>query len=111
MKARDQLIAIDAGFSKAYQKKTGIAGYTLVYNAWGLLLANHHGQATGPAADREIHDIEWTTESSINGITASGLKIRIRAKKIERRIEALTALHKAYQYGSIVPEKYSSAYR
>ncbi|MDJ0721822.1 MAG: fructose-bisphosphatase class III, partial [Desulfobacterales bacterium] len=31
LKARDQLIAIDAGFSKAYQKKTGIAGYTLVY--------------------------------------------------------------------------------
>jgi fructose-1,6-bisphosphatase len=42
LKAGGKLIVIDGGFSRAYQKKTGIAGYTLVYNSWGLLLSTHH---------------------------------------------------------------------
>lgn len=32
---------IDGGFSKAYQKTTGIAGYTLIYNSYGLRLVTH----------------------------------------------------------------------
>ncbi|MGL5642610.1 MAG: fructose-bisphosphatase class III, partial [Paraclostridium sp.] len=34
MKANGKLIAIDGGFSRAYQQKTGIAGYTLIYNSY-----------------------------------------------------------------------------
>lgn len=33
-----KLLIIDGGFAKAYQKETGIAGYTLVYNSYGLRL-------------------------------------------------------------------------
>ncbi|RUA30276.1 MAG: class 3 fructose-bisphosphatase, partial [Bacteroidetes bacterium] len=36
VKANGQLIVIDGGMSKAYQKVTGIAGYTLIYNSYGL---------------------------------------------------------------------------
>lgn len=36
-----KVLIIDGGFSKAYQGKTGIAGYTLVYNSWGLTLVAH----------------------------------------------------------------------
>ena len=32
---------IDGGFSKPYQKVTGIAGYTLIYNSYGLNLTAH----------------------------------------------------------------------
>ncbi|MBV5337830.1 MAG: fructose-bisphosphatase class III, partial [Deltaproteobacteria bacterium] len=39
IKANGKLIVIDGGFSKAYQKETGIAGYTLISDSRGLLLA------------------------------------------------------------------------
>jgi len=41
VKAGGQLIVIDGGMSKAYQKVTGIAGYTLIYNSYGLVLVAH----------------------------------------------------------------------
>ncbi|KAJ9473271.1 Fructose-1 [Diplonema papillatum] len=41
IKADGRLIVIDGGFSKAYQKETGIAGYTLISNSYGMLLAEH----------------------------------------------------------------------
>ena len=41
VKAEGQLIVIDGGMSKAYQKVTGIAGYTLIYNSYGLVLVAH----------------------------------------------------------------------
>ena len=42
IKANGKMIVIDGGFSKAYQKTTGIAGYTLVYNSYGIELVAHH---------------------------------------------------------------------
>jgi len=36
-----KLLVIDGGFSKAYQGKTGIAGYTLVSNSHGMRLVAH----------------------------------------------------------------------
>ena len=42
LKANKRLIVIDGGFAKAYQKTTGIAGYTLLSNSYGMQLAAHH---------------------------------------------------------------------
>ncbi len=41
IKCGGKLLIIDGGFSKAYQKTTGIAGYTLIYNSYGLRLVTH----------------------------------------------------------------------
>lgn len=41
IKANGKMIVIDGGFSKAYQPTTGIAGYTLVYNSYGIQLVAH----------------------------------------------------------------------
>ena len=41
VKCNGKLLIIDGGLSKAYQPKTGIAGYTLIYNSYGLVLAAH----------------------------------------------------------------------
>ncbi|PKG24479.1 fructose-1,6-bisphosphatase [Niallia nealsonii] len=41
IKAKGKMIVIDGGFSKAYQSKTGIAGYTLLYNSYGMQLVAH----------------------------------------------------------------------
>ncbi|RKL66574.1 fructose-bisphosphatase class III [Salipaludibacillus neizhouensis] len=42
IKANGKMIVIDGGFSKAYQSKTGIAGYTLLYNSFGMQLVAHN---------------------------------------------------------------------
>jgi fructose-1,6-bisphosphatase-3 len=41
IKANNKLLVIDGGFARAYQSETGIAGYTLIYNSYGLMLAKH----------------------------------------------------------------------
>ncbi len=41
IKAEGKLLVIDGGFAKGYQKKTGLAGYTLVSNSYGLELVAH----------------------------------------------------------------------
>ncbi|MBV7505624.1 fructose-1,6-bisphosphatase [Bacillus sp. sid0103] len=41
IKANGKIIVIDGGFSKAYQSTTGIAGYTLLYNSYGMQLVAH----------------------------------------------------------------------
>jgi Uncharacterized protein conserved in bacteria len=41
IKANGKLIVIDGGFSKAYQSTTGIAGYTLLFNSYGMQLVAH----------------------------------------------------------------------
>jgi len=104
LKANGKLIVIDGGFNRAYQRKTGIAGYTLVFNSWGLLLATHQRNGEEPSSETHIHDIECSTEIIENK------KYRIRVKntdggwEIQRSIEELTALHDAYKTGAIVRE-------
>ncbi|MGX7245276.1 fructose-bisphosphatase class III [Enterococcus quebecensis] len=48
IKADGKMIVIDGGFSRAYQKVTGIGGYTLLYNSFGMQLAAHK-----PFSDKE----------------------------------------------------------
>lgn len=56
IKANGKVIVIDGGFSRAYQKKTGAAGYTLLYNSYGLLIATHKPfESRQKAVDEEIH--------------------------------------------------------
>ena len=55
VKAGGKLLVIDGGFSRAYQRETGIAGYTLIFNSFGLLLAAHEGFEFGADSHRERH--------------------------------------------------------
>ena len=41
LKAGGRLVVIDGGFCRAYQKTTGIAGYTLISNSHGMRLMSH----------------------------------------------------------------------
>ncbi|MCM3782168.1 fructose-1,6-bisphosphatase [Neobacillus mesonae] len=41
IKANGKMIVIDGGFSKVYQSTTGIAGYTLLFNSYGMQLVAH----------------------------------------------------------------------
>lgn len=57
VKAEGKLIVIDGGFSKAYHDKTGIAGYTLIYNSFGLQLVSHELFESTEKAIEEEKDI------------------------------------------------------
>ncbi len=101
IKAEGKLLVIDGGFSKAYQAKTGIAGYTLIYNSYGLILASHEPfESTQKAIEEEI-DIHSDTEI----LERQQVRIRIKdtdlGRDIQNQIETLHLLLTAYRRGII----------
>lgn len=101
VKCNGRLIQIDGGFSKTYRRKTGIAGYTLTYNSYGLTLSAHD---PFDFSDRAIKDeldiishqeaVEYRDKRILVGDTDSGKRMMIR-------IEELKELIQAYQSGKI----------
>jgi len=101
IKANGRLIVIDGGFSKAYQRETGIAGYTLISNSRGLLLAAHQPfESTQKAVSEEI-DIDTETEI----IHSNAFRMRVsdtdRGREIQAQIDELQELLHAYREGLI----------
>ena len=101
IKCGGKVLVIDGGFSKAYQKETGIAGYTLIYNSYGLILAAHDPFESTEAAiekERDIHSdsvvVKRTLERKTVGDTDTG-------KKLKERIKDLEELLCAYRSGAI----------
>ena len=101
VKANGKLLVIDGGFAKAYQKETGIAGYTLVYNSYGLLLAAHHPFESTQKAIEEDRNIASTTQI----LETNDARIRVKdtdlGRSIQRQIEDLQSLLAAYRSGLI----------
>ncbi|HZK70357.1 MAG TPA: fructose-1,6-bisphosphatase, partial [Clostridia bacterium] len=101
IKANGKLLVIDGGFSKAYQPETGIAGYTLIYNSYGLLLASHAPFESTQKAIDEGKDILSSTiilEKSTNRIRVIDTDIGL---EIKEQIEDLELLLTAYRKGLI----------
>lgn len=103
VKAGGKVITIDGGFSEAYQKVTGIAGYTLIYNSYGLLLATHNGFRSRDTIGSN-QDMETDTrilESEKGRILIESTDI---GRKLARDIESLRILLSAYQEGLIAEQ-------
>ena len=101
IKANGRLIVIDGGFSRAYQKQTGIAGYTLISNSRGLLLAAHQPfESTQKAVSEEL-DID--TETEIIHTYPRRMRVRDtdRGLVIQELIDELKDLLHAYREGLI----------
>ena len=101
VKCNGKLILIDGGFSKTYRRKTGIAGYTLTYNSYGLTLSAHEPFDFSDSAVRDELDIvshqeavEYADRRILVGDTDYG-------KRMMSRIEELKELIRAYQSGEI----------
>ena len=62
IKANGKLMVIDGGFSQAYHKETGIAGYTLVYHSRGFVLVQHEPFTSEEDAVQRGTDIKSTTQ-------------------------------------------------
>lgn len=101
VKAGGKLIVIDGGLSKAYQKQTGIAGYTLVSNSFGLLLAAHQPFESTQKAIEEEADIESTTQILKPNTVRIFVRETDRGAEIQQQVIDLQALLEAYRAGLI----------
>lgn len=103
-KCNGKLLMIDGGFSKAYQKITGIAGYTLIYNSYGLILAAHEPFESREKAVLEGKDIRSHTVLVEQVSSRKLVKDTDIGKKLKAEIENLEALVWAYRNGSIIEQ-------
>ena len=104
IRCNGKLLIIDGGFSKAYQPKTGIAGYTLIFNSYGLVLAAHEPFESAEKAVKEGKDIYSDTqvvERKLKRLTVADTDIGV---KMSQNIEDLTNLLQAYRDGKIIME-------
>ena len=101
MRAEGKRFVIDGGFSKPYQEKTGIAGYTLIYNSHGIQLIEHE--------EFESRKQAIISGSDINARTLlqdfSGHRMLIRdtdlGKELLQQVDDLKRLLEAYNSGKI----------
>lgn len=105
LKADDAVIVIDGGFSKAYQKTTGIAGYTLVSGSTGMRIIAHEPFSSLAMAIKNNEDIH----SSIDIQKSMSKRITIadvdKGKEIKQQINNLLLLIEAYDKGIIKENK------
>lgn len=105
VKCGGRLLIIDGGFAKAYQAKTGIAGYTLVCNSRGMELAAHEPFESARAvianeSDLFSHsvDVEVFPQRKLVADTDVGQDIRERIYYLEELLEA-------YRNGAVMEEE------
>lgn len=101
VKCGGKVLLIDGGFSKAYQGKTGIAGYTLIYNSYGMkLVAMHPFTSTEEAIINET-DIEQDQIMVMSAPNRLHVSDTDRGRRIQERIDELRELLKEYRKGTI----------
>lgn len=108
IKANGKLMVIDGGFSQAYHKETGIAGYTLVYHSKGFVLVQHEPFTSTNDAIQKCTDIKSTTmivEMSAHRMRVADTDI---GRELSKQITDLESLLYAYRHGLIkenIPNK------
>lgn len=105
VKCGGKVLTIDGGFSKAYQPTTGIAGYTLISNSYGFVLAAHEPNFSRQDAiekGTDIHSsrrvVERVDERTLVANTDTG-------KRLQERVDDLYSLVDAYRQGLIAERK------
>ena len=101
IKAKGRVIAIDGGFSRAYQKQTGIAGYTLIYNSQSLQLVSHEPFTSTEEAIVNESDILSTTMLVEHKLSRKTVKDTDAGKKLLDEVNDLKLLLMAYKKGII----------
>ena len=98
IKGNGKLYVIDGGLSKSYQPKTGIAGYTLIFNSRHLALAEHKPFDPTQESTPKLTIVEKMKKRVMVADTDIG-------KKLQADIADLNELVAAYR-GGIIKEKY-----
>lgn len=101
LRAGGKLIVIDGGFCKAYQRETGIAGYTMFFSSHGIRLSAHEPFASRKDAVTRSTDIISHTirvEEFPHRVMVADIDT---GAEIQERIADLTRLLDAYRDGLI----------
>ena len=100
-KAGGRILAIDGGFSRAYQGKTGIAGYTLIYNSQMMQLVSHEPFSSAEDAIINENDILSTSIIVERRVERMFVRDTYDGMKIQQEINDLKLLLLAYKKGLI----------
>ena len=95
VKADGKLIVIDGGFCRAYHERTSIAGYTLIYNSYGMRLCAHSpfcGVEEAIATNRDI-------VSNITVFDTVGSRLKVGDTDTGREIRGQIAALKEVLHG------------
>lgn len=103
IKGGGRLIIIDGGFCRAYHQRTGIAGYTLVYNSRGLILRTHQPFESAEKAIHEDEDIASKSEYIYTAPQRILVRDTDEGGRKQALIRDLCALVEAYQTG-VIPQ-------
>lgn len=100
VKGEGKLIVIDGGMSKAYQKQTGIAGYTFIFNSRYMALSEHK-----PYSPLQPDGTQVFTTPAIRTVKTLEKRMLVKdtdqGKELMREVEELKALVKAYRTGEL----------
>ncbi|QIL46642.1 fructose-1,6-bisphosphatase [Vagococcus coleopterorum] len=104
IKSDGKLLVIDGGFSKPYQSTTGIAGYTLLFNSYGMEIAVHQafsGSDEAISKGQDLISVKRDIYQPSNRILVSQTDI---GRSLQEQISDLLDLKTAYDQG-ILQEK------
>ena len=101
IKCGGKVLVIDGGFSRAYQGETGIAGYTLIYNSYGMILAAHEPFESMDAAIKKEKDIHSDSVVVRRVMARKTVGDMDEGGALRERISDLVELLKAYRSGRI----------
>lgn len=100
IKGDGKLFIIDGGISKAYQKKTGIAGYTFIYNSRFMALAEHKKYT--PKQDDGSQVFHTPNIRIVNNLPVrQTVRMSDIGKELEAQVDDLKQLVRAYKTGVI----------
>lgn len=105
IKANGKLMVIDGGFSEAYHKETGIAGYTLVYHSRGFQLVQHEPFTSAQEAIEKGTDIKSTTQLVELSTHRMLVADTDKGDHLRSQIDDLRELLYAYRHGILKERK------
>ena len=95
VKCGGKVLCIDGGFSRAYQPTTGIAGFTLISNSYGFILAAHEPLESAQAAiekELDIHSSQRVVETvgarTLVADTDTGARLKEQIADLKKLLEA-----------------------
>lgn len=105
VKGGGKLFVIDGGMSKAYQKQTGIAGYTFIFNSRFMALSEHKPYSPlQPDGTQEFHSPVIRTVQTLEKRML--VKDTDQGDELKQEVEELKALVKAYRIGEIKEDNF-----
>ncbi len=100
VKGGGKLIVIDGGMSKAYQKQTGIAGYTFIFNSRSMALAEHKPYSPlKKDGTQEFHTPAIRTVRTLQKRML--IKDTDLGEELQQEVRELKELVKAYRTGKL----------